>query len=749
MFLESLLNSLSDEIVDSISDIVVGIAAKAFQELNDNNTPPTTIPSRMMMPLCRSIMKNDIQTPAVSVLALLCRCNKRYAAALTMANNFNLNNELASADPPKMYQNIDYRQLMHQSSILENHGVAGAAIEHKTLIGRMLRLFPSVFDPNIMQLFSDAPTQPRSVVEGNIGNLRSRLNTIQSCVYTLVMSLLRAGGSSKENIIQWLVDALLLNIEAEKTNPSPLVASSPGFLINLGAVLLEVCRPITNDPEKLKKVGVDYLYSSQGSIIFPKGAMMIDSSIIPPGYTPEKIEYADSAISFIAQSFFMCWRALHLGVVQQIDQYHNSVRGLSRFHSGLANNEPRAVHYLVQKITYDTVFLRPQFILDIASFCSSAATVLVSILAPERSNHQSIAENWKVSPSTLSPTQLHFLTVIPPYLVSDIITLLLFISKTEPSVLAKVALDDMLVLIIYFLRRPWALVDYNIRAELGQALYQVFLPSTVEGLRREHWSNIDNKSSNGLHTSLLESSIDAQRYLAPALLLLYGDVERTGYYEKIGFRQNILVILRHLWSIPTHHEAFRGIVTGQLEFISFANGLMNETNHLVLTTMDKLQDIKKTQMLLANVAEWNNQSEENRNLMMERHQENEGIARSTAGLCLETLSMVRYLTSDAAIRQQFLMVEILPRLVSMLTNILNKIVGTKSLEIKVQTTRALPHQPVLTTLSYRWITWSRTNSTPKPCCGIFATYFLTLVIIPSSWKRSQLTDSTAMEKLTA
>ena len=88
-------------------------------------------------------------------------------------------------------------------------------------------------------------------------------------------------------------------------------------------------------------------------------------------------------------------------------------------------------------------------------------------------------------------------------------------------------------------------------------------------------------------------------------------------------------------------------------------------------------------MLLANVAEWNNLTEESRNMMMERHQENEGIAKSTAGLCLETLSMVRYLTSDTVIRQQFLMVEVLPRLVSMLTNILNKIVGSKSLEIKV------------------------------------------------------------------
>ena len=40
-------------------------------------------------------------------------------------------------------------------------------------------------------------------------------------------------------------------------------------------------------------------------------------------------------------------------------------------------------------------------------------------------------------------------------------------------------------------------------------------------------------------------------------------------------------------------------------FIKFANGLMNETNALVATTMDKLVEIKKTQVLMNTPTEWN------------------------------------------------------------------------------------------------------------------------------------------------
>lgn len=49
--------------------------------------------------------------------------------------------------------------------------------------------------------------------------------------------------------------------------------------------------------------------------------------------------------------------------------------------------------------------------------------------------------------------------------------------------------------------------------------------------------------------------------------------------------------------------------------------------------------------------------------------------------------MLNYLTSDEVIRAPFLIDEILPRFVSTLLNILSRLVGTKSLELKVYTCR--------------------------------------------------------------
>ena len=75
-----------------------------------------------------------------------------------------------------------------------------------------------------------------------------------------------------------------------------------------------------------------------------------------------------------------------------------------------------------------------------------------------------------------------------------------------------------------------------------------------------------------------------------------------------------MIILKHLWTLPTHRPAFRGIaiVEGVGEdnyFVRFANGLLNETNALVSSTIELLQGIKQTQKLMQS-AEWAIMTEE-------------------------------------------------------------------------------------------------------------------------------------------
>lgn len=128
-------------------------------------------------------------------------------------------------------------------------------------------------------------------------------------------------------------------------------------------------------------------------------------------------------------------------------------------------------------------------------------------------------------------------------------------------------------------------------------------------------------------------------------------------------------------------------------FIRFANGLLNETNSLVSSVIDKLGDIRTTQQQMQNPLEWAHLSDEIKKQILERHEENEREVRGKADLCMETMNMLNYLTSDEHIRAPFLQDEILPRFTSMLLNVIGKLAGPKSLEIKVDNMESYNFQP--------------------------------------------------------
>ena len=188
-----------------------------------------------------------------------------------------------------------------------------------------------------------------------------------------------------------------------------------------------------------------------------------------------------------------------------------------------------------------------------------------------------------------------------------------------------------------------------------------------------------------------------------------------GHYEKIDHRRKLGKVLKYLWSLPSHRAAFRDIANAidnssenegksmsvdediptngfqgsdnaetwdSNYFIRFANGIMNETNLQVneaLTSLAKVREIQELQKS----AEWASMSEEQRKEKQEKLEEGERDARMCSGLCMDTIHMVNFLTTDEAIIKPFLTEEILPRFTSMLLNMINNLTGKKSKELKV------------------------------------------------------------------
>jgi ubiquitin conjugation factor E4 B len=255
--------------------------------------------------------------------------------------------------------------------------------------------------------------------------------------------------------------------------------------------------------------------------------------------------------------------------------------------------------------------------------------------------------------------------------------------------------------------------NYNLRAQLGDVLYELFLPHNRRG--EEVPSTVWTDPTAGGQSYLLSDQA-AQATLAPSLLLLYGEVEHTGYYDKMSHRAKIASLIKYLWESSEHRPAFKRITQDRENFMKFANGIMNETNTLIATVMQKLPEIREAQLLMSDGAGWGQLSEDDQNQVSSRLEDNERNVKSALPLCNKTLQMFGYLNTDEDIRSLFLLDELCNRLVQMLLHVLTKLVGSK-------------------VLSSRWITQSSMISGRKKCSEIFAPYSLSLRRIQLS-KRS-------------
>jgi hypothetical protein len=74
---------------------------------------------------------------------------------------------------------------------------AGAAWENKTVLGMIMRIAPSPFDPKMIEMFGEAHRQTRLVVEPNIKSVKNKVKEAQNAVSEIVLATLKSGPVAK------------------------------------------------------------------------------------------------------------------------------------------------------------------------------------------------------------------------------------------------------------------------------------------------------------------------------------------------------------------------------------------------------------------------------------------------------------------------------------------------------------------------------------------------------------------------
>jgi hypothetical protein len=553
---------------------------------------------------------------------------------------------------------------------------SGVGLEKNTLLGQVLRMGTPKNNPAFSP--TNVLRQSMSSVEQASNQQRQQLRIYQGACYQLVMSLIKGGPQARGQVMQWLVDCMLVNPGAAAMRPDTTKISSQTMLLNTSILLLKLSEPFILDEKKHYLIDPGFVSSKNDNKgVFPTtgdealprlgGMADEDSSAPTTPYTPKN--------AFIPQCFFYTARSLALAIVPMLSQHEYLLRHISHLLWELRNqnqdiqSEPRFSMLMARQRANEVALFQEEMVVDTLRFCELMAKVLFE-MDDENLCH------------------------MPEHFVDNICDIVMNIADLKPTLLRGMEFRYVFYMVVKLLSPKYAgmVRNYNLRATLGDVLHDLYLPAeNLESRRRDIPPTISHDPLKG-GQPYLTSSEEAQETLAPSLLLLYGEVEHTGYYDKMSHRAKISSLIKFLWESKEHRPAFQKITQNEESFITFANGIINETNQLITSVMQKLPKIKQDQDTMANPTEWANMSEEDQSILTSRLSDNERDVKHALPLCNKTMQMLGYLNTEEDIRTLFLHEELCGRLVGLLNHVLQKIIGGKGMELKVSNGVSVVHQ---------------------------------------------------------
>jgi len=361
----------------------------------------------------------------VSALTALC-IHKKAAHVLTQMPNFLLPQlgtvkatELVTPPPPTMPQGATSQQqqlfrLMQAMNRNQGQGYlkrSGPALEKDTILGQVLRLGCPRDHPSVTSGFPSVMASLDSV-EKAADQQRRQLRVYQDTANNLMRSLVTAGPDARQQVMQWVIDALLVNTGASAMRPDPAKVSKTPTLINISVVLLKLCEPFMDSSTKAALIDANFVASSadHGGVYSTVGD---DAVARLGGATSTEITY-DPKNKFIPQCFFFAARSLHLGVVPLSAFTHNLHRNinhtaytLQQRNSDLAS-DPNFSHLISLQRANEVTLYSDEMLSATLNFCNVMAQFLTKLDASQ-------------------------LGMMPEHFVDDICEILRFLAKSKPK----------------------------------------------------------------------------------------------------------------------------------------------------------------------------------------------------------------------------------------------------------------------------------------------------------------------------
>uniref|UniRef100_A0A0P4VWG4 Ubiquitin conjugation factor E4 A n=1 Tax=Scylla olivacea TaxID=85551 RepID=A0A0P4VWG4_SCYOL len=578
---------------------------------------------------------------------------------------------------------------------------------HKTPLGSLLSISSLPDHAGLPSPFFDKPSsKPGHIHKDTEKSIWLAQRNINIRIHKIFYKLLKVSSQAKDGLLSWLESCLQANrgragiwhLQGIEGGLQSIYASD-GFMINLGAVMLQLAQPFTQDVKSAKILKVDPTYCKarpmreEGGVpgAYTKGFENL-STLVPHSEEDSVLPHSQQ-YSFISSCFFLTHRALHLGMQVAQQKLSKLSQELGRLHQNEAVAE--VMQPYVEARTADLLSLKaalfePHLTESLLQFLGSTTEWMVQIsLSPT---------NQLTPPTTLKEVTLPlpdeeeemphpFLQCIPEFLVENLTEAISSVRHYTAGLLDAAGdsaiLSQLMSFIVVFMGSSKRMSNPHLRAQLASCL-EILLPES-------------KNSSGGLLIGLQEhlfQSHPLSSQLVSTLLNVFVSIEMTGqnvaFEEKFGYRRPMYEVMKYLWELPHHRQKFTELATEALSnmesarpplFLRFVNLLINDAIYLLdegLSYMSQLRESQKER----DGGEWDSLTPAQRESRERSFQNMMLLARFHNNLGSHTIQILIRLTKE--IPQMFTHSTLVDRMAAMLNYFLSTLVGPKQRNLKVR-----------------------------------------------------------------
>jgi hypothetical protein len=243
--------------------------------------------------------------------------------------------------------------------------------------------------------------------------------------------------------MQFVIDALLVNVGADAFRPDKTKVCQTHTLINLSTVLLKLSEPFIHDPSRIDcgfisspddHGGVFPLIGELAVSRLGENETLVSNPNIPI-YQPKN--------AFIPQVFFFCARSLHFGLASSASYHTTLTRQVNhtmwnlRQRNADAAVDPALNHLLTLQYSNEVTILSPSVLEDSLNFVN----LLAGVILRARDDN---------------------LPYIPEHFVDDVCDILVFVARFQPKVLEKIDLGDVFRVAVKLLSPQYAHVRLHV-----------------------------------------------------------------------------------------------------------------------------------------------------------------------------------------------------------------------------------------------------------------------------------------------